>query len=710
MADINGTPDDDVLFGTEGDDTIHAGSGHDYLRALGGDDSLHGEDGDDYLDGGPGDDLIDGGAGIDRVAFHTATSGIQVDLNIQGIAQNTLFGMDTLVGIEHASGALYADTIIGNGGDNWLWGEGGDDHIYGNGGNDLVEVGAGNVVADGGADNDTFSVWNNQAAYSVTLSLALQGGAQASGIGAMTLSGFENLSGSHGNDSLAGDGGANVLAGDEGNDQLSGGAGNDILYGDGRITIDTHDTGTSGPITTYADVAAAFPGGFTDGDDLLEGGDGNDSLYGGGGNDTASYAGAGGGEFVDLASGFATGAAGDDDLHSIENVVGSAYDDQILGDGGANTLAGGDGHDYLRARAGDDTLKGGNGDDYLGGGFGNDVIDGGAGWDRAAFFSDATGGVHVDLNIQGVAQDTGQGMDTLVSIEHASGTTFDDVLIGNSGDNWLWGENGNDTMTGGAGNDLIEAGPGNVTADGGTGDDTFSLWGNGAAIAGVNVSLLLQGGAQATGIGSDLLTGFENLSGSNGNDTLTGDGAANILAGDQGADTLNGGAGDDILYGDGRIIADTHGVGTSGPITIFGDVDAAGLSDPAPGDGNDVLSGGKGNDILVGGGGDDVLTGDQGNDRFVFGPHSGHDRITDFGHQDVIAFTDGPHSFSELILTASGKDTLISWGTGDSILVEGMKPKQLGAGDFSFAPGGAAATLAAADMPDSAHHAMAWHP
>ncbi|MEA3040370.1 MAG: hypothetical protein QOE79_2883 [Sphingomonadales bacterium] len=712
MADINGTPGDDTLFGTESDDNIHADAGHDYIRARGGDDSLYGEDGDDYLDGGPGDDLIDGGAGIDRVAFHTATSGIQVDLGIQGIAQNTLFGMDTLVGIEHASGTLYADTIIGNSGDNWLWGEGGDDHISGNGGNDLVEVGAGNVVADGGADNDTFSVWNNQAAYSVNLSLALQGGAQASGIGTMTLSGFENLSGSHGNDSLTGDGGANVLAGDEGNDQLAGGAGNDILYGDGRITIDTHDTGTSGPITTYADVAAAFPGGFTDGDDVLEGGDGDDSLYGGGGIDTASYAGASGAEFVDLASGFATGAAGDDDLHSIENVVGSAHDDQILGDGGANTLAGGDGHDYLRARAGDDMLKGGNGDDYLGGGFGNDVIDGGAGWDRAAFFSDATGGVHVDLNIQGVAQDTGQGMDTLISIEHASGTTFDDVLIGNAGDNWLWGENGNDIMTGGAGNDLIEAGPGNVTADGGTGNDTFSLWGNGGAIAGVNVSLLLQGGAQSTGIGSDTLTGFENLSGSNGNDTLTGDGGANILAGDQGSDILNGGAGDDILYGDGRIIADTHGVGTSGPITIFGDVDAAGLSDPAPGDGNDVLNGGKGNDILVGGGGDDVLTGDQGNDQFVFGANSGDDRITDFAKRDVIVFTAdaAPHSFSDLTFTASGKDTLISWGTGDSILVEGMKPKQLSASDFSFAPASPAATLAAADMPDSAHHAGAWHP
>src|SRR4051812_38021708 len=714
MAIINGTPDNDVLFGTESDDNIHADAGHDYIRARGGNDALYGEDGDDYLDGGPGDDLIDGGAGLDRVAFHTATGGIQVDLNIQGVAQDTLFGMDTLVGIEHASGTLYADTITGNGGDNWLWGEGGDDSFSAGAGNDLVEVGAGNVTADGGLGNDSLSVWNNDEAYAtgVTVSLLLQGGAQTTGIGAMTLTGFENLSGSRGNDTLTGDGGVNILAGDEGNDILSGGAGNDILYGDGRIIVDTHDTGTSGPITTYADIGITFAPDALDGDDVLEGGDGDDSLYGGGGSDTASYAGAGAEVFVDLASGFATGGAGDDDLHSIENVLGSAYDDQILGDAGANTLAGGDGHDYLRARAGDDTLKGGNGDDYLGGGFGNDVIDGGAGWDRAAFFHDATGGVHVDLNIQGVAQNTGQGMDILVSIEHASGTTFDDVLIGDAGDNWLWGENGNDTIAGGGGNDLIEAGTGNVIADGGTGNDTFSLWENGAALAGVTVSLLLQGGAQATGIGSDTLTGFENLSGSNGNDNLTGDGGNNVLAGDQGGDTLNGGDGDDILYGDGRIIADTHGVGTSGPITTYGDVDAAGLTDPAPPAGNDTPNGGNGSDILVGGGGDDVLTGGQGADTFRFGAGSGDDRITDFSHQDRIAFTDGPHSFSELILTASGKDTLITWGTGDTILVEGTKPKQLSAADFSFGdPAPATAFAGHADLHDAGHHAaVAWMP
>jgi Ca2+-binding RTX toxin-like protein len=630
MAIINGTPGNDVLFGTASDDTIHADAGHDYIRAGAGNDALYGEDGDDYLDGGPGDDLIDGGAGIDRVSFHTATSGIQVDLNIQGVAQNTLFGNDTLVSIEHASGTLYADTITGNGGDNWLWGEGGDDNFSAGAGNDLVEAGAGNVSADGGDGIDTFSVWNNAADYGAAVTLVLGPvGAQDTGIGFMTLTGFENLSGSAGDDDLLGDNGNNLLAGDTGGDTLIGGGGDDILYGDGRVSIDTHDTGTSGPITTYADVALAFPGGFVDG------------------------------------------------------------------------------HDYMRGGAGNDTLVGGGGDDYLDGGSGNDLLDGGAGIDRVAFHT-ATSGIHVDLNIQGVAQDTLFGIDTLMSIEHASGTTYADTIIGNGGDNWLWGEGGADSITAGAGNDLVELGAGNATADGGTGNDTLSFFDDVGGTAGATASLALQGSAQVTGVGTVTFTGFENLSGTAFGDVLSGDGAANVIAGDTGNDTLNGGDGDDILYGDGRVTVDTHGYGTSGPITTYGDLAAA-----FPGgytDGNDILNGGKGSDTLVGGGGDDVLTGGQGADTFSFANGSGHDRITDFSHQDVIAFTDGPHSFSDLTLTASGKDTLISWGTGDSILVEGTKPKQLGAGDFSFAPGGAAATLAAADMPDSAHHAGAWHP
>jgi Ca2+-binding RTX toxin-like protein len=728
MAIINGTADDDFLIGTPADDTITGFAGNDLIRgregndvADGGDghDNLHGEEGndvllggggDDYLRGGPGDDLIDGGAGWDRVAFFTATSGITVDLRIQGVAQSTGVGLDTLVGIEHASGTEFADVIFGNDGDNWLWGENGNDIISAFAGNDLVELGPGDVTADGGSGNDTLSVWANDAPLAgVAVSLLLQGGAQATGIGAMTLSGFENLSGSAGNDALTGDSADNVVAGDTGNDSLAGGAGSDILYGDGRIIVDVHGTGTSGPITTYADVTTIDPL-LVGGDDVLEGGDGDDSLWGGGGNDTASYAGAGGGQFVSLNSGFSSGAAGDDDLHSIENVIGSAFEDHLLGNGGANSLVGGDGHDYMRGVGGNDMLTGGNGDDYLGGGFGDDSLDGGAGFDRVAFFHDAVAGVTVNLNIQGVAQNTGQGMDTLIGIEHASGTVFNDTLIGNGGDNWLWGEDGSDTFLAGAGNDLVEAGPGNSVADGGIGTDTFSLWGNGSSVTvGVTVSLLLQGAPQSTGVGSMTLTGFENLSGSNFNDNLTGDGGNNVLAGDIGSDTLSGGDGSDTLYGDGRIIVDTHGVGTSGPITTYGDVVAA---FPTEGlvSGNDILTGGKGNDILVGGGGDDLLTGGQGEDIFVFGPGSGDDHVTDFAKKDSIAINGvaGVNDFTDLTIVNVAGSAVISWGTGDSITLDGYKANKLSAADFSFGASAPMTAFAASTGEMHGHHADVW--
>src|SRR6185436_5595854 len=323
--------------------------------------------------------------------------------------------------------------------------------------------------------------------------------------------------------------------GDQGNDTLVGGAGNDTLYGDGRIAIDyAGGPGTSGPIATFADGATADPA-FVDGNDTLEGGLGNDTLNGGGGTDTASYVHASGDVQATIGAGGgggSSGADGNDSFVSIENLTGGAFNDQLVGNGGANVLDGGDGHDALRGGGGNDTLLGGNGDDFLNGNVGDDTIDGGAGWDRATFASGAVAGVTVDLNLQGIAQNTGQGMDTLTGIEHVSGTAFDDTLTGDGGDNWIWGQGGNDVLTGNGGNDLIQAGaPGNLSADGGSGTDTLSVNDNGAGSAGVTVSLALQGGAQATGIGSYTLIGFENLSGSSGNDTLTGDGNNNVLAG-----------------------------------------------------------------------------------------------------------------------------------------------------------------------------------
>ncbi|MGQ0590429.1 MAG: calcium-binding protein [Sphingosinicella sp.] len=390
------------------------------------------------------------------------------------------------------------------------------------------------------------------------------------------------------------------------------------------------------------------------------------------------------------------GTPGDDDLFGTpghDEIFGFDGNDNLFGLEGDDLMFGGDGHDFLRGGEGGDKLHGGAGDDFLRGDAGNDELDGGDGWDRATYAIGAVGGVTVSLAIQGVAQDTGSaGLDILVGIEHLTGTRFDDVLTGNDGDNWLWGGSdgsgvtGNDVISAGGGNDLVEVGAGTHSLDGGAGIDTLSLFGNSSDISadGVTFSLLLQGAAQDSEQGLMTASGFENLSGSIHDDALTGDGGDNLLAGDLGNDILIGGTGDDILYGDGRVLIDDHGLGGSGPITTFADIAAVFALTP----GDDVLDGGRGDDTLNGGGGDDELTGGQGRDIFAFGPDSGDDRITDFrNNQDTIRFEGvaGVDDFSDLLITRVGRDTHITWGDGsDSILLEGVNPRVLDAGDFIF--------------------------
>jgi len=737
IENLTGSAFNDSLNGNDSNNVLIGGDGHDNLFGRGGDDTMIGGTGDDFLRGSAGADTLDGGDGWDRVSSFVVApiGGITFNLNIQGVAQDTGQGMDTLIGIEHASGTVLNDTLIGNSGDNWLWdgadgdpavAASGDDTISAGAGNDVVEVGNGNDTLDGGTGVDTWSLLGGTteiSAAGVTVSLALQGAAQNTEQGMMTATGFENLSGSIYDDNLTGDGSDNVIAGDLGNDVLLGGGGNDTLYGDGRIQIDFHGTGGSGPITTFSQTDDLDRDGdgtpdFVSGDDTLDGGAGDDIMNGGAGIDTASFASWTEGVTAGLGptgNGFASNDAGteNDTLISIENLSGSAFSDNLLGNDSDNVLTGGDGGDALFGRGGADTLIGDNGNDFLRGSDGADILDGGAGFDRvSSFVPTPVVGIHFDLNIQGVAQDTGQGMDTLIGIEHASGTTLNDTLTGNSGDNWLWdgsdgvagGSTGDDTIVGGGGNDLIETGGGDDNLQGGTGTDTLSFLGGHVEIssAGVTYSLALQGAAQATEQGSMTTTGFENVSGSLFDDVLTGNSGANILLGDLGSDTLSGGDGNDTLYGDGRLWVDITGtVGGSGPITLFGQqADEPGINpgDPDFTSGNDTLLGGKGNDTLYGGRGDDVLTGNQNDDRFIIETNSGDDRITDFGHTDRIVFSGvaGVDDFSDLTLTKVGSNTVITWGTTDSLTVEGYKPNQLHASDFEFTA--SASSVAAAQL------------
>jgi Ca2+-binding RTX toxin-like protein len=127
-----------------------------------------------------------------------------------------------------------------------------------------------------------------------------------------------------------------------------------------------------------------------DGDDTISGGAGDDTLSGGDGTDLVDYSGAGAGVTVDLGAGTASdGSGGSDTLSGFENAAGSAHDDSLTGDAGANLIEGGDGNDTIAGGDGDDTLSGGLGADSLAGGAGDDSLTGGAGDDLFVIENDA---------------------------------------------------------------------------------------------------------------------------------------------------------------------------------------------------------------------------------------------------------------------------------------------------------------------------------
>lgn len=92
------------------------------------------------------------------------------------------------------------------------------------------------------------------------------------------------------------------------------------------------------------------------------------------------------------------------------------------------------------------------------------------------------------------------------------------------------------------------------------------------------------------------------------------------------------------------------------------------------GAGNDLIVGSDGSDRLRGGTGDDVITGGAGRDRFHFQAGDGKDVITDFNADpasgDILMMETLSRADVSWAQTAAG--TLVSYGNGDTILLEGV--------------------------------------
>ena len=614
-------------------------AGSDYSDVLTGDseaNQLFGGEGNDILGGGAGADRLDGGDGLDWIFYHDSDAGITVNLK-DNTAEGGHAEGDTITGFENLRGSAHPDRLAGTGRANRLEGGAGNDQMWGESGDDVLEGGAGSDRLYGGPGVDWLSYAGSDAGVTVRLydGLAQRGHAEGD-----TITGFENLRGSAHPDRLAGTGRANRLEGGAGNDRMWGGSGDDVLEGGAGA-----DRLYGGPGLDWASYQGSDAG--------------PDRLNGGDGVDWVSYQGSDAGITVNLKDNTVAGGHAEGDvITDIENVIGSDYQDILIGNDGANRLEGGDGNDYFFSSEGADQLDGGDGQDRI-------------------LYQRSDAGVTVNLE-----DGTGEGGhaegDIFTGIESVIGSNHRDILIGDDdynflgggrGDDELWGKDGNDVLVGGLGDDQLYGGDGNDglygrwgadLLDGGGGIDSISYNGSDAGVM-INLMDGTVSGGSAEG---DVIIDIENVQGSRYQDILVGDDGANFLIGIGGDDELRGNGGDDVLHGQ------------EGADRLGG------------GDGDDELWGGNGNDVLDGGSGADRLTGGGGADIFLFDYEHGNDTILDFtNEEDLIDLTAFDLvGFDDLTLSSASNGVKIDLSVhdGGTILLQDFDIADLDASDFIF--------------------------
>ncbi len=332
-------------------------------------DSLTGDASDNILQGNAGSDAINGGSGTDTASYAANSGKVTVDLAAGTASEYGPKGSSTAATVVSTDTLTSIEKVIGSPNDDSLTGSDGDDTLTGNAGNDTISGGAGHDTVDfaDGASGIHVDLWKEIDGERVGQWIDAFGGSDT-----VDRASIEAYRGTSAADFMQGDGGGRTNA-------LSlarfyGEGGDDTLYGSGL-------------------------------DDMLDGGDGDDALFefggnnqlnGGNGTDTVSYAGYDGKIDADLAAGTVEkyGPAGSsqanmvvftDTLASIEKIIGSPYDDSLVGDHRANLVDGGDGVDWL---------YGGNGDDILVSGAGiADVAYGGAGADTHVFGTELANGI-----------------------------------------------------------------------------------------------------------------------------------------------------------------------------------------------------------------------------------------------------------------------------------------------------------------------------
>jgi Ca2+-binding RTX toxin-like protein len=214
-----------------------------------------------------------------------------------------------------------------------------------------------------------------------------------------------------------------------------------------------------------------------------------------------------------------------DVLISIENAIGSRYNDKIIVGGVAGLYQGLAGNDAFFASANGSTLHGGDGID-------------------TASYQTSQVGVIIDLASSTPGSFNGTSGDTLVSIENVTGSNFDDRMIVGSTAGLYQGL---------AGNDAFFASANGSTLDGGDGSDTVSYQ---TSQVGVIVDLASSTPGSFNGTSGDTLVSIENVTGSGFDDRMIVGSTAGLYQGLAGNDaffasangsTLDGGDGIDTV-------------------------------------------------------------------------------------------------------------------------------------------------------------------
>ncbi|WP_152018455.1 glycosyl hydrolase 108 family protein [Aliarcobacter butzleri] len=297
---INAGSGNDIVYGQDGDDIILGGDG---------DDILYGGNGNDYINGGKGADRIDGGAGDDTIvmdaedfsrnAFITeiVNGGSGFDTVIIQGDKGVNFDMG-LTNIESFIGGDGNDNIIGSQFSDIIRGGKGADTYYTLGGDDIVYIDGEDIKAKSGNFIDTGD-------------------------------GYDKI---YIEDSI----GVDFDVADTNAEEIISGSGNDIL----RNTKNDN-------VTIYG----------MDGDDIIYGSAGIDILDGGTGNDTIDYSNSDFGVMVNLLTNSVSGGyAAGDTIKNFENIVGTKYDDNLIGNNKDNIFYAGAGNNTINGMGGIDTV------------------------------------------------------------------------------------------------------------------------------------------------------------------------------------------------------------------------------------------------------------------------------------------------------------------------------------------------------------------